>query len=145
MYLLNLLLLNYVKKFFCLKLTICKWCKVELYEIIHKALSTCEIWKERKFFVPDLIPCISCSRNLSFSYPQRFHVLSLPLFSFPFLSFSRIHPRSIVCILDTHTLYSKREYRHAYDMLVTSAIGNNSTARAHISSIIISQQNFKII
>lgn len=29
-------------------------------------------------------------------------------FSFPSLSFSRIHPRSIVCILDAHTLYPKR-------------------------------------
>lgn len=43
------------------------------------------------------------------SFPISTSFLSL-FFPFPFFSFSHIHPRSIVCILDAHTLYPKRRY-----------------------------------
>lgn len=84
--------------------------------------------ERRKYSLLGLVPCISSRSSSLFSHPRRFHVLPFSLFfSFPSLSFSRIHPRSIVCILDAHTLYPKRI--HAYEcmnMRITSAIGNIS-------------------
>lgn len=91
--------------------SICEKDKMQSQTLLQNIIqfSTWKIWQRKNFSVWFLVFLGALSLVSFPPFPISTSFLSL-FFPFPFFSFSHIHPRSIVCILDAHTLYPKRRY-----------------------------------